>query len=697
MKLELAIVATAFVLVTAALIPTVDEASDAMRDASWNLASDLARFFGPYDPDTAVDGAAPGSPPRLMPTVTDITEYPDRIDKGKDFVVGGTVFGTNGDPVPNARVEAYLNETKTTPGFLAGVGRTNEKGEYAVKARVPTALIARDYQLVTRHTGTLAGPYFFLESYSDPDVRVVSDTRLRLDVPDRDLVASPTALRGYLVDADGAAVPGHPVTLKIDDEPVNATQTGPDGSFAFTQYFETPGEHVVKIEFDGTDWYRKSDATGKIMIVGDGFDLPAVVHVERGEPWKIEGRLLNEKGPEPDAKVVIDLRDLGVRFGGKDASGLTTTTDAQGHFEALVDIAPGVRGGPHNVTYRSGDREKTQVAVVFIPTHLEVTGFPVGNVTREGFNGTVRLTDNLGAPLANATVVTRFGDRSTSLATDADGKAEFVTGEIPPGDGTFVVAFPGNGWHKGTTEMFPYTVPVEPGLAAWIWVVAALVLFASMAGAAYVFLAKRRRARSPLVVTLSIVETPAGAPDVFEPKEKFTLRVNARLKTPEGERKSFPDATFTLDAGTERGTIRTDATGEVKVPLTFTEEGDHSVVVRFPGRPGIPRQEFELKVRLIPYRRAIEEAYADLVDRARALGLGVDATTTPRELERAVLATARALEPREVDALLRLFEIADYSEHAIDRASWRAFVQGERVALSALKTAMGPAEVPVRA
>jgi hypothetical protein len=273
--------------------------------------------------------------------------------------------------------------------------------------------------------------------------RVVGEIDLSAaDATDVDLAAReirPVGVSGTVLTDDDAPVPGATVTL---------TPVG--GGTPLTAVTSSTGEYLI----DDVGWEagedRPQDYTFALSDLPEGY-VPATspdgITVAVGQEEPSAGNDFVVRAPaslsgtvtvsgEPLAGVVVTLT-------GPDGT-VGTTTAADGTY-----VFDGVLPGDHTVRvtppdgYRADGRETRGVTV----EAEDLTDLDFGLSRPGSVGGTV--TDDAGAPVADATVTVAGPGGSITLATDAAGG--YFTGDLAPGDYVITLTVPG-GYTADVTE-----------------------------------------------------------------------------------------------------------------------------------------------------------------------------------------------------------------------------------------------------
>ncbi len=264
--------------------------------------------------------------PTILPTVTDITSWPREIERGRPFIVGGTVTTERGRRVNGMEVEIFVNEIKAFGGLRIGSG-TTQNGRYTIEVTIPPSIERGDYQLIAH---AIANDNYF-ESWSDPDIAVFSQSGLVFSGPQEVNVGTEAVFRGQVTEDNGRGVPGIPVSVIIDGRSFPQRTTGEDGSFTFSNTFLLPGRHWAEVRFSDTDYLRANSARINLqafMPTNLTLDVPVQARVD--EPFTVSGVLVDWR------ETPLNGRQVTVTVG--DSAGATVVAGVDGSFTHQVTL-----------------------------------------------------------------------------------------------------------------------------------------------------------------------------------------------------------------------------------------------------------------------------------------------------------------------------------------------------------------------
>ncbi|MCI0437871.1 MAG: hypothetical protein L0177_01925, partial [Chloroflexi bacterium] len=483
----------------------------------------------PMPAPTQEPGPSPTPPPAPQQTVTEITELPTQVRKGRPVVVKGTVLTEGGAPVSGMRVDIYLNETKEHGGQLVGSG-TVENGVFEVEAVIPPELLIGDYQALANAVGNA----HYLESWSDPEVEVFSGTEILFNGPGSVPVDSEARYWGVLLEESGDPLPEKSVRVTVDGSALSTIGTDDQGAFAFSHVFTEPGAHSIEAEFVESEFLLGNRArleTTATLPTSLALSMP--VQVEAGESFSISGALTTLRGdPVPEQPVQLIIGAGGF---------MDILTDRGGGFQESRAIS---ELGEHVVQVEfvgSGvllPAKAAQRVVVMRGTVLEVESpgeLRIGVAGR--FSG--RLTTSTGQPLAQEEVSVRIPgeDGARRFMTDSDGRFALNQSFADTGLKTIVASYAGGDFLRPSS------------------------------GATTVMVTQ------PTALTMTGEDTSAiGVP----------YALSGSLMTADGVPLAGMDVVIEID-GHSQATVRTGADGAFTWETAFGRDLDTMIVARFPG------------------------------------------------------------------------------------------------------------------
>ena len=519
----------------------------------------LSRVRGPEPEPEIAEPTVPEKPIKevieteLPPqdTVTDITQAPSEISRGRQFSVRGTVHTAGGLPVTGLTVEVYVNETKEHGGTKIGTAVT-QFGSFHASAEIPTDLELGSYQLLARAVGNED----FNESWSDPDITVFSASGLELTGPSEVPVDVDAVFHGRVLDDTGKGVPDREINVTVDGRARPAVTTGSTGSFSLSMTFSDPGRHWVAVEVRGQEYLLDNQVRLDFQVTlptSIALLVPALVSVS--EDFTVTGELHDARGTPLSGEYVS------VEVGGNPA--IRTLTDDSGAFQVdgRVDTAGEfVVHAEYSGLAPTLPSENTARLEARHTVSLSLSG-PSQVDTGSGALFTGRLTSDTLSPIGELELSIEDGDGShlATVTTDEDGRFEYS-------HASFDVAGP-----QSLTARFAGGEFVAPRSAR--------VNFAVVSPTSL-------NVEGPLIQRDGESLEPAGLL-IQGTGAVFTGRLASETVSPIGRR----ELTVRDGDGLELAKVTTTEEGffEYRHP-SFDIAGPHSLTVRFPGTESLAPQ-----------------------------------------------------------------------------------------------------------
>ena len=273
------------------------------------------------------DATGTGSGP--LPTITEITSVEPIIKKGHSYKVQGTVQDVIGNPADGQWVEIFINSQKETEGaLLIGEGITTPEGRFDIEATIPSEMDVGDYHILAHCLKSTR----YQESWSDPVIKVVTDTNLSTQIPSRVKTREPLLLKGNLTEEFGKPLAGQKIDIYLGDEKVAELTTDEDGQFVWEQDFDKAGAYTLRVDFASTDYYLESSREAEFQVL-----IPTVIKLDVSpdteakatahESIIITGSLLEEMTGVSLQGQEIEILINDESVGGK------IVTDEEGSFE----------------------------------------------------------------------------------------------------------------------------------------------------------------------------------------------------------------------------------------------------------------------------------------------------------------------------------------------------------------------------
>ena len=668
-------------------------------------AADFAVPTVPVVP-VPVDQREPADPPAtqegqpFIDTVTTITRWPPQIRRKTPFSVGGTVTTVAGGPVSGVTVEVYLNETKEHGGTTIGV-MESRLGAFEASVEIPADLDLGDYQLLARTVPNEG----YNESWSDPDITVVSMSGLEISGSSEVPVDVEAAFRGRLSDDSGEGRAGYQIGVTIDGDPVSSVTTGSEGGFSFTRSFSETGPHWVEVTVQGDEFLMGNYARLDFVVtLPTEIEISAPVTVEVGSDFRVAGKL-QDAGGQPLPGESLTARIAGVEetvFTG--ASGefdLTGNADTAGRFFVEAEFA----GRPTALPSRA--------AVRLLARHT--LGLTLDAPDDFPSDGESTITGSVTSPtLASVgqlqlTVEDAEGGQLAAVTTAEDGSFELtLTVEENLQASPLVIRYGGDDLHMPVSYFLNVTQEETSG-PNWLLLLGVLAATTVAVTGALVgrrVLARRlvsviqrepadgiREAEETIEATadtglevhgieVRFAKPAPDLPDVWGVGERVDIEVG--IAGSDGQ--SIGGATVQvaiLDAEVS-SELTTDESGTCSLGWTAGQPGEYEVTAVLAGDVRSPSVSASRSLRAVDFRDEIVRLYNVFLDWAKERSAGIHEQSTPREVELTLVDKGLAADQKALDDVISQFEEADYSEHPIVRRhyetmyrAWHKIVQGD--------------------
>ncbi len=273
-----------------------------------------------------------------LDTVTVITEWSTGVRRQEPFTVRGTVLTESGLPVSGMEVEIYVNETKEHGGIKIGT-TVAVLGRFEAEVQVPASLDRGAYQLLARAVENER----YEESWSDPDISVLSGSGLVLTGPSDVAVDTEAVFVGKVSEDTGEALPDNEVAVTIDGKEADPILTDSSGQFTFSRSFTDPGSHWVEVEIEKQDFLLNSRVRLDFEVTlptNTTVIVPASVKV--GEEFQVIGQVRDVRGQpivgENLSIQVADGEELSATTDDLGQVAFTASVDSAGEFPVLANF-----------------------------------------------------------------------------------------------------------------------------------------------------------------------------------------------------------------------------------------------------------------------------------------------------------------------------------------------------------------------
>ncbi len=356
-------------------------------------------------------------PSEPVDTVTTIISSPRDVRRKRGFIVGGTVRTATGGLVSGLQVEIFINETKEHGGTIIGE-TTVQRGNFRAEVALPSSMNRGSYQLLAHAVGNEE----YVESWSDPDITVYSESGIQLTGPGEVPVDTQALFRGKLLDDTGSGVANFELQVSVDGRDLPPQSTDEAGEFGFAQTFTEVGPHTVEVGFEGKDFLLGNTARLELAAVMPA-ELSVVIagEVRVGDGFSIEGILRDARG--------TPVGDVELAFTVGDSPPWTEVTREDGAFTTIGStdtVGDSVVRAEFPGDYPILPAEYSSIVTARYLTAMSISGPPSVEQREEVlFQG--RLTSNSPTEIDSLEVLIQDRDGSLmgTVATAGDGTFEY--------------------------------------------------------------------------------------------------------------------------------------------------------------------------------------------------------------------------------------------------------------------------------
>lgn len=198
-------------------------------------------------------------------TVTNITGNDPIAIRGKQFNVWGTVRTANDTVVSDMQVEIILKANKTDvfeEGLIVGVGEIVD-GMFLVTCDATSEIMVGDYDLIAHSIETA----MYLESYSDPPVRVMAEPELKISGPLQVYEGRNITYRGSIVDSsDGSPIANTTLKVSYLDKVLTLTSDA-QGKVNYIALFPENGKTEMSLIKEQSNYYMSGVDTIAVTVI----------------------------------------------------------------------------------------------------------------------------------------------------------------------------------------------------------------------------------------------------------------------------------------------------------------------------------------------------------------------------------------------------------------------------------------------
>jgi transglutaminase-like putative cysteine protease len=218
-------------------------------------------------------------------TICNITGNDPIAIRGKQFHVWGTVKTENGTAVSDTQVEIILKKNKMDileQGLIVGVGIVSD-GFFNVTCDATPEVLIGDYNLIAH---SLESAYY-MESYSDPPIRVVAEPVLKITGPIQVYEGRNITYRGSIIDAsDGSPIINTTVKVEYLDQEISLT-SDEEGNVRYVALFPEKGDFEMRFFKEKADFYLTAFDTVIVNVIVPPPDPTSIIALLFSFPYNI--------------------------------------------------------------------------------------------------------------------------------------------------------------------------------------------------------------------------------------------------------------------------------------------------------------------------------------------------------------------------------------------------------------------------
>ncbi len=583
-------------------------------------------------------------------TVTDIATSMDLVKKGVQFPVGGTVATASGIPITGIPVMVLVAESKTTSErYFIGAGIV-QNGYFMASCMIPDELKLGNYQLIARSLGNDT----YRPSESDPPVKVMDESKFTIDAAERMILGSYLDLVITLKEnSSSKPVMGAEISYSISHADTNLMggmgTTDENGIVTSNWLMNIPGNFTISVSFEGnTDLYG-TNANKTVTVLDIEVDA-SPEYMVRGYDNRLYVLVHASDLPVPNKTVIVYLEEYAVGI---------YETDDDGRFNATVPVPYYQALGTCQMTFAINSVKSCQN----ILTVMSMTTMLV-NVDGNNVNATL-LDDHNRTMLEMPLVLKKSDQTAVDIATSKIG-AEFSLKADAEED--YTVLFNGTSIYVASSAIVHYT-PTGFGQGMDWLIVGALGAIAAAAMIGFLIFHRRKDAAPVMDATAPFLPSQL----TMLPASPYTLtfpKIDDGMPPVWGENEPL---LFHVSGG--QGEVQLEMDGNIsKVDL---DSGSGSYTVTFQKGEHLmsvtgPLGTTAVVVRVVDYREETVRLYRSAFDAWKAKGNGISDSMTPRELQSAIERRLDRSMHGQLDVVISLFEIAQFSQRPIGRPEYES-------------------------
>lgn len=437
---------------------------------------------------------------------------PSVVKKGGWILVSGKLTTKRGEPLSDKEVEVFLSANKSLEGAVKiGSAKTLGDGTFIANCTIPVNLKVGNYQVIA----VFRGDEFYLNSTSDPTVKVVSELVITANIPSITLAGKLYEVEGEVRDVGGIGVEGIKIVVYLNGTEIRELVSGVNGKLKFNLTFDECGTWVIRLVHPGSDYYLESEAKAVTRTLKVDLNMPSFFI--RGVVGNVTGYVYGLKQRD------FEAAGINVTLEARLKSYVLTNTSrllSPSFSVPLLFNGSALLGTYEVIAWLKLGDNLLAIGSSAIPlkaaTQLLISA-PREVISGENFTVTVKLVDAYYRNITIGGVTVYVNGKAVTL--NSTGMAT-VTYSVPRNyeNDTFKLEayFPGSEYLLPAEKELSIKVKKPTPLPLFLVPVVVVII------AGYAYYARRRKSRSGLEAETSVIlPIPVAAPQPYKVKFEF--------------------------------------------------------------------------------------------------------------------------------------------------------------------------------
>ena len=197
---------------------------------------------------------------------------PKIVKKGGTIFVKGKLTTEQEEPLSDKKVEVFLSINKSLDKAIKiGSAETLEDGTFEANCTIPITLKVGNYEVIA----VFRGDEFYLNSTSDPTVKIISELVITAEIPSITLMEKTYEINGKVQDIDGTGVEGVDIVVYLNDTRVQELTSKARGELRFNLTFTKYGTWVIRLVHPGSNFYLESETKAVTRTLRVDLNFPS--------------------------------------------------------------------------------------------------------------------------------------------------------------------------------------------------------------------------------------------------------------------------------------------------------------------------------------------------------------------------------------------------------------------------------------